>query len=106
MSISENIRALRIEKGVTQKFVATEIGYSQSVYSDWENGKAEPSASALLKLSVYFGVSADELLDQFEINTTGGMLTAVEKEVIELLHGLTPTERQEVLLLLRQKYGK
>lgn len=58
----ERLKELRIEKGVGQNKLAKDLGLSNASISYWENGKQEPSASAVYKLSVYFGVSADYLL--------------------------------------------
>ena len=43
--------------------LSSELGISQGNISDWKNGKSRPTIPALLKLSEYFGVSIDYLLD-------------------------------------------
>lgn len=58
----ERLKELRIEKGVGQNKLAKDLGLSNASISYWENGKQEPSASAVYKLALYFGVSADYLL--------------------------------------------
>jgi len=60
--LAERLKELRIDKEVSQKKVAEEIGISQSVYCDYENGKVEPTASIIIKLANYFNVSTDYLL--------------------------------------------
>ena len=46
--------------------LAKDLGLSNASISYWENGKQEPSASALFKLSVYFEVSVDYLIGTSE----------------------------------------
>lgn len=58
----ERLKKLRTEKGMSQKKLSLEIHYAQSVICDWENGKSEPSASAILAVAEYFNVSCDFLL--------------------------------------------
>ena len=59
---AERLKELRAEKGVGQNALSRELGLSNASISYWENGKQEPCASALYKLSVYFGVSIDYLV--------------------------------------------
>ena len=53
---------LRKDRHLTQKEVAKAIGISQSVYSYYENGRAEPTANVIKKLCIFYQVSADYLL--------------------------------------------
>lgn len=59
---AERLRFLRSEKGIGQNLLAKELGISNASISYWETGKQLPSAEAVYKLSVYFGVSSDFLL--------------------------------------------
>ena len=58
----KRLKELRIEKKLSQKQIANLLGYAQSTYCDWENGKIEPTASALIKIADLFGVCVDYLL--------------------------------------------
>ena len=60
--LGERIRTLRAEKKVGQNQLAQDINVSNASISYWENGRQEPSASALFKLANYFEVSVDYLL--------------------------------------------
>lgn len=53
---------MRLEKGLTQKQLANEIGNAQSAIVYWEANKQEPTISALKKICKYFDVSADYLI--------------------------------------------
>ena len=62
MKFSERLKELRKSKHLSQMDLAKETGLSQSAIAKWELDKTEPTASALLKLSEYFGESVDYLL--------------------------------------------
>lgn len=65
----EKLRTLRKRRGVTQKQLAKAIGFAQSYISFLESQEREPSAEVVLKVSLFFGVSADCLLqDEREID--------------------------------------
>ena len=60
--LGERIKYLRLEKNIGQNTLAEEICVSNASISYWETGKQIPSAEAVFKLAVYFGVSADYIL--------------------------------------------
>ena len=61
-SLGEVIKDHRTRCGMTQEFVAEQLGVSRQAVSKWENGTSEPTTSNLLALSKLFGVPAEELL--------------------------------------------
>ena len=61
MDIGKQIRALRVRRGVTQEAMARRLGVSAQAVSKWERGAAAPDIAMLPELSVYLGVSIDEL---------------------------------------------
>lgn len=61
MEIGNQIKALRLRKGVTQETLAQHFGVSSQAVSKWERGAATPDIELLPQLSAYFGVSIDEL---------------------------------------------
>lgn len=58
----ERLKELRIERGLGQNALAHALGLSNASISYWETGKQEPTASAVFKLCMFFGVPADYLL--------------------------------------------
>ena len=62
MKFSERLKELRKWKNLSQMDLSKETGISQSAIAKWELDKTEPTASALLTLSEYFGESVDYLL--------------------------------------------
>ena len=63
MELGSKIRTLRLRAGMTQEMLAEELGVSFQTISKWENGVCAPDIMMLPKLSVYFGVTIDELFD-------------------------------------------
>jgi len=58
----DNLKELRLEKGLGQVELAKEIGVSKGVISLWENGLREPNMYSLILLSKFFKISIDELV--------------------------------------------
>lgn len=66
-SLSEILKKYRIERKMTQEFVAEKLGVSRQAVSKWESGISEPSTSNLLALANLYNISAEELLKGIEI---------------------------------------
>ena len=85
--MSDKLKKLRKEKGLSLKEVASAIGFSSTgIISDYEGGHKSPSIFALSKLAVLYGVSSDYLLG----------IDNEEKLIIDVT-GLS--ERQKISLL-------
>ena len=61
-TLGETIKTYRMERNMTQEFVAESLGVSRQAVSKWEKGTSDPSTSNLLALAKLYGVSAEELL--------------------------------------------
>lgn len=61
-SLGEAILEHRTRCGMTQEFVAEQLGVSRQAVSKWEQNKTDPSTSNLLALAKLFGISPEELL--------------------------------------------
>ena len=61
-SLGEALKKHRMERNMTQEFVAEALGVSRQAVSRWETGAADPSTSNLLALARLFGVPPEELL--------------------------------------------
>ncbi len=60
----KNLRGIREDKDIKQKDVASYLNVSQNTYSQYETGVISLTAEVLIKLSDYYGVSIDYLLDR------------------------------------------
>ncbi len=63
----ERLRNLREIRDMTQEAVATELGMSRGMLSNYELGKREPDYLMLCKLASYYCVSVDYLLGRTSI---------------------------------------
>lgn len=61
-SLGETIKRYRIERKMTQEFVAERIGVSRQAVSKWESGASDPSTTNLISLARLFGITPEELL--------------------------------------------
>ncbi len=61
-SLGEALKEHRTQKGMTQEFVAEQLGVSRQAVSKWENGTSDPSTANLLALAKLYGVRPEELL--------------------------------------------
>lgn len=67
MKLSERLKELRTERGITQKSVAQNLGISQTCYAGYEQGYREPDLKTLLKIADYFEVTTDYLLGKTDV---------------------------------------
>lgn len=59
---AENLKTLRIEKGLSQTELAKLLGVDQRTISNWENKICEPSFETLGKLCDIFDESLENIL--------------------------------------------
>jgi len=62
-TVSENIKFLRKEAGYTQQTFADDLGIKRSLVGAYEEGRADPRISNLIKISELFGVHIDDLVE-------------------------------------------
>ena len=87
--IGEILRVLRDEKGLTLKQMGEILGVSHMTYQRYEKNDTDVSTDMLVKLSDFYGVSADYLLGRTDIKARAGTtpaeqldVTAAEQEII------------------------
>ena len=59
----KKFQALLEKKNKTVYQVSKETGISQTAFSNWKSGRSTPSIESLKKLSAYFEVAIEDLLD-------------------------------------------
>lgn len=57
MALKDVLKEARLKKNLKQEDAAKLVGVTVQTYSKWENGKTEPKASQVVKLSDVLGVS-------------------------------------------------
>jgi len=60
--LGENLRKLRLKKGLSQGNLAKELNVDRAYISNIENGRMNPTLSTLEKISKALGISSSELL--------------------------------------------
>ncbi len=60
----ENLKAIREDRDIKQKDIAKFLNVSQNTYSQYETGVISLTAEVLIKLSDFYNVSIDYLLDR------------------------------------------
>lgn len=63
MSIADNIKALRLQHGLSQAELGSIAGVSDKAVSTWENGTKVPRMGALQKLADHFGLRKSDLIE-------------------------------------------
>lgn len=82
------IKKLRLSQNLSQVQLANELNVSKQTISNWENNNILPSIDMLIKISNFFSVSTDFLL---ELN---------DRQYIEVT-GLTETQRAHIQQIIR-----
>jgi transcriptional regulator with XRE-family HTH domain len=63
IEFGKTLKELRENKKMTQAELGTILQVSRGAVHGWENNKQEPNLEMLKKISIYFGVSIDYLLN-------------------------------------------
>lgn len=69
MEFNEKLQELRKKKGLTQEELAQVLFVSRTAVSKWESGRGYPNIESLKAISVFFGVTVDELLSGEQLIT-------------------------------------
>ena len=82
MSLSQNIKRLRLEKNLTQEQLASMLGVSAQAVSKWETTDTYPDGTLLIPLAKELGVSLDELFENDSVSmadTAKKIMTLIRK---------------------------
>lgn len=66
LALNENIKKLRIARGLNQVEFAKTLCVTKQCVSNWENDNVVPSIDMLCKIADFFGVGTDYLLGRSE----------------------------------------
>ena len=99
----DNFVQLCKKHGVSPSKAAVDAGLSKSTVTKWKaTPDAQPTGTAIKKLSEYFCVPISELLSEEEQKNPPSELVLTEREsrILEALRSKTPAERKAFLTLL------
>lgn len=78
--IAENLRRLRLARGLTQEELAASLGVSGQAVSRWETGSVCPDIELLPGLANLFNVSLDELCGMVKLRAPGTLRRIFDEE--------------------------
>ena len=78
INIGDNLKQLRLQKGLTQEQLADVFGVSAQAVSRWENNTSYPDITLLPGLAIYFNTSVDAIVGMDEIR---------KEETLRNIHG-------------------
>ncbi len=84
VKIGQNIKIMRIRKGVTQSELAKKLGISQTHMSNLEHGRVSVNLKVLLRLSHYFSCGVDALLNT-EVKPQEAEDKYIAEELLDIL---------------------
>ncbi|WP_448565222.1 helix-turn-helix transcriptional regulator [Thalassotalea ganghwensis] len=85
------IKQARIDKNLKQEDIAEYVGVTVQTYSKWENGKTEPKASQVYKLSKILNISEKEICQGKLLNQKSDPLLFIKK-IDSLMKNVSTTE--------------
>ena len=90
VNLGERLRALRLERNITQTDMSRRIGVSKAMISSYELEQRQPSYGILIKFAAFFGVTTDYLLGlekkrSINVDNLGEEEIAVIAHMIEVL---------------------
>ncbi len=91
MSLSGNIKRLRLEKNLTQEQLAAKLGVSAQAVSKWETSETYPDGALLVPLAGALEVSLDELFGNDSVS-----MADISRRIVKLIHATEAKERFNV----------
>ena len=80
----ENLRRIRISKGLSQRETARQLQISQQRYNQYETGKRQPDNNTLSMIADFFDCSADYLLgNEIKTEPPSGIERQSEREKLD-----------------------
>lgn len=102
----QNLKKMRMKKGISQQQLADVIGVSQQSINKYENHMVEPDINTLMALADYFNTSVDylightdidhviETIQHYDLNDDEGVL-------IDGYRRLTRNEKESIRMIIR-----
>lgn len=88
MSLSDNVKRLRLKRNLTQEQLATKLGISAQAVSKWEISETYPDGSLLVPLANELGASIDELFGNETVT-----IEDISYRIIKLIRNTEANER-------------
>lgn len=106
--IGDKLKELRTDRNLTQQHVADFLKISRAAYANYEAGKREPSLEIIKKLTNFFGISSDVLLENRQKKEKSSDLSGLHGTYFRLAKGAQELglndEDVDAILNLYQKH--
>ena len=98
----DRFEELRREKGVTKKFIATQIGRTETVVQDWKQKKSSPNPAQLEVLAAILGTTVGYLTEESNEKAPAvvGEGSDSDKEILKLLSEMSDETKSGLIPLL------
>jgi transcriptional regulator with XRE-family HTH domain len=95
---------LRKEKGVTKKFIAQQLGRTETIVQDWKKGKSSPNESQLSVVALILGTTPAYLTGESNEKAPAviGEGSERDKEIMKLLSEISDETKASLIPLLEQ----
>ena len=104
----QNLKVLRDSLNMTQEEFGKSIGLAKSTYNNYETGVREPKSDFWIAIAQKYNVSIDYLMglenpqnENQPAPTNEDVLAEDDKRIIELLHQLTPENRERIVEIIK-----
>ena len=100
---ARNLNKLMIRENLKQSDLVLKLNVSKAQVSDWCAGKNIPRSNYLAALVDLFGCQLSDLMSEKQqpAPTNEGELAEDDKRIIELLHQLTPENRERIVEIIK-----
>lgn len=104
-----NLKILRKSLKMAQKDFAASLGIGYTTYNGYETGAREPKSDFWIAVAQKYNVTIDYLMGYTNgphetkqpAPTNGDGLAEDDKRIIELLHQLTPENRERIVEIIK-----
>ena len=97
--IGDNIRKVRIKRGLTQAQLADRVSVSEKTVSSWEVNRTEPSMGYIEKIASALTCQKSELLGDSAVSADDMLL-------LKKFHSLDEYGKRNVLMLLNNEFER
>lgn len=103
--LGENIRNLRVARGMYQIDLAQALNVSKSTVAMWETDKRTPDIDMLTRIAEFFCVSTNELLNGRKVDVKlDKEASSDEQYILRAFRGLSDKNKKAAVLYLLELY--
>lgn len=97
--VGDNIRKIRLKRGLTQAQLADRCNVSEKTVSSWEVGRTEPSMTYIEMIASVLTCQKSELLGDSAIS-------ADDMLILKKIHSLDEYGKRNVLMILNNEFER